>query len=113
MRDAKIADVESYIKISKNHVEKLNKNLNDLLQQAAAMEQRGEPPGENTARDIESVRKQIREQEALITSKRADQEAIRKKYDADLARYRDIKSKAAAAASGEPDDTATAEAKSP
>lgn len=95
-RDSKVADAESYIRITENHVDKLNKNLHDIITQAAAMEQRGEQPGEKVAKDIESVRKQIREQEAFIAEKRADQAAIRERYDADLERYREMKARIAA-----------------
>lgn len=97
-RDGKVADIESRIRITESHVAKLNKNLHDIIQNAAAMEQRGEQPGEKVAQDIANVRNQIKEQEAFIASKRAEQREIRARYDADLVRYREMKARATAAA---------------
>jgi hypothetical protein len=67
------------------------------VQQAAAMEKRGETPGENVAKDIENVRSQIKEQEKFIVDKRAEQEEMRKQFDSDLARYREMKARTGAA----------------
>ncbi|MGQ0657234.1 MAG: hypothetical protein ACT4NU_03930 [Chromatiales bacterium] len=100
-RDGKIADIESRIKLTESHIEKLTKNLTDIIDHAAAMERRGEQPGAKTVSDIESVRAQIRYQAAFIAAKHADQDVVRRQYDAELARYREMKSNVAA-----PDATA-------
>lgn len=96
-RDSRLADIESRIKITNNHIEKLNRNLGEIVQQAAAMEKRGETPGENVARDIENVRGQIKEQENFVADKRAEQEEMRRQFDSDLARYREMKARTGAA----------------
>lgn len=96
-RESRLADLESRIKITNNHIEKLNRNLTDIVQQAADMEKRGETPGENVAKDIENVRNQIREQEKFVADKRAEQDEVRRQFDSDLARYREMKSRTGAA----------------
>jgi multidrug efflux pump subunit AcrA (membrane-fusion protein) len=93
VRDGQISELESRIKITEDHIGKLNKNLNDIVQQAAAMEKRGEKPGQNVELDIENVRKQIKEQEAFIVAKRAEQKDVKARFDSDLQRYREMKSR--------------------
>jgi len=108
-RDGRMAEIESRIKLARSHIDKLNKNLNDIIEHAAAMERRGEQPGEKVEKDIESVRQQIRDQEKFIATKRTEQEAIQKQYDADLVRYREMKTRLNAAAT----ETTSADAKAP
>lgn len=96
-RESRLADLESRIKITNSHIEKLNRNLSEIVQQAADMEKRGEVPGENVAKDIENVRGQIKEQEKFVADKRAEQDVVRRQFDSDLARYREMKARTGAA----------------
>lgn len=107
VRDDKLADVESRIRHAEKDIARLNKNLSDIIEDAAARERRGEQPDAKTAGNIESVRAQIRDQEALIAAKRGDQDAIRKQYDADLERYRDMTATATATAGTPSQETET------
>jgi hypothetical protein len=93
VRDGQIEELEARIKLTENHIEKLHKNLNDIVQHAAAMEKRGEKPDAKVEKDIESVRKQIKEQEGFIVTKRGEQQAVRDRFDSDLKRYREMKSR--------------------
>lgn len=93
VRDGQIEELEARIKLTQSHIEKLHKNLNDIVQHAAAMEKRGEKPDAKVEKDIESVRKQIKEQEAFIVTKRTEQDAVRERFDADLKRYREMKTR--------------------
>ena len=90
-RDGKIANIESEIKLTEGHIEKLRKNLDEIIAQAADIERRGGKPGDKVQADIESVRKQIKDNEAFIEQKKAEQKTVRKQFDADLARYRELK----------------------
>jgi hypothetical protein len=93
VRDGQIEELEARIRLTESHIEKLHKNLNDIVQHAAAMEKRGEKPDAKVEKDIESVRKQIREQEAFIVTKRAEQDTVRERFDSDLKRYREMKTR--------------------
>jgi chromosome segregation ATPase len=93
VRDGQIEELEARIKLTESHIEKLHKNLNDIVQHAAAMEKRGEKPDAKVEKDIESVRKQIKEQEGFIVTKRDEQQAVRDRFDSDLKRYREMKSR--------------------
>ena len=92
-RDGKIANIESEIKLTEGHIEKLRKNLDEIIAQAADIERRGGKPGDKVKSDIENVRKQIEDNEAFIEKKKAEQEAVRKQFDADLVRFRELKGK--------------------
>lgn len=92
-RDGKIANIEAEIKLTEGHIEKLRMNLDEIIAQAADIERRGGTPGDKVQADIESVRKQIKDNEAFIEKKKAEQKAVRKQFDADLVRFRELKGK--------------------
>lgn len=96
-RDGRLSNIESTIKITESQVDKLKNNLDEIIKQAAEMERRGENPGEKVEKDIESVRKQIADKQTFIENKRAEQDAIRKQFDADIARFRELKGQQKAA----------------
>ncbi|HTT08398.1 MAG TPA: hypothetical protein VMH34_06370 [Gammaproteobacteria bacterium] len=93
-RDGKIADIGSQIKITQNYIEKLKGDLDARIAQAADLERRGEKPNEKLQADIESVRGQIKKNEDFIVSKKEEQDSVRKQFDADIARYRELKQNA-------------------
>ncbi|HMM74482.1 MAG TPA: hypothetical protein PJ986_02160 [Gammaproteobacteria bacterium] len=90
-RDGQLTNVEAQVKITESHVVKLNKQLDQMIGQAADIEKRGRKVPENLAENIESVREQIEEQHAFIADKRREQDAIRAKFDADIARFRELR----------------------
>src|SRR5579885_3360764 len=104
-RDGRIAAIESQINITQNYIEKLKGDLNARIAQAADLERRGEKPNDKLQADIESVRGQIKKNEDFIASKKEEETAVRGQFDADIARYRQLKQnppKASAAAADKP-----------
>ncbi len=97
-RDGQTANVEAQIKITESHVAKLNKQLDQMIGQAADVEKRGRKVPENLTRNIDSVREQIDEQHVFIADKRREQDAIRAKFDADIARFRELRAQRTATA---------------
>ena len=95
-RDGKISNLDNQIRLTNSHIDKLKQNLDDIIKQAAATEKRGETPDASVAASIKNVKKQIKENEDFNVKQRAEQEAIRQKFDADLAHYREVKARAKA-----------------
>lgn len=101
-RDGKISNIDSEIKLTEAHIEKLRKNLDEIIAQAADIERRGGKPGDKVKSDIESVRRQIKDNKTFIEQKRAEQKLVRKKFDTDLARYRELKGTTSASDNASP-----------
>ena len=91
-RDGQISHLESQIRLTEGRIEKLKGNLDQVIQTAADQERRGQAPGEKLTEDIESLRNQIKENRAFIDDKRMAQDEIRAQFDADIARFRTLKS---------------------
>jgi len=97
-RDGQIAHLESQIRLTEGHIEKLKKNLDQLIERAADVERRGEQPTAEMLSHVDNVRGQIAENEKFITTKRQEQGDIRTRFDADIARFRELKGVPAEAA---------------
>lgn len=90
-RDGRLAAIESQIRLTENQIEKLETNLASIIKNAADMERQGKTPPERIRDDIASVREQIARNEAFIADKRAEQDAVREEFAADIARFRELK----------------------
>lgn len=90
-RDGQIAHLDSQIRLTDSHIQKLRNNLDQMMERAAERERRGEEPGEEMLANIENVRGQIAENEAFIATKRQEQEDIRQRFAADIERFRELK----------------------
>lgn len=90
-RDGQIAHLDSQIRLVEGHIEKLQDNLNQMIERAADMERRGEKPSADMIKNIDSVRAQITENEEFIATKRKEQDAIRERFATDIERFRELK----------------------
>ena len=90
-RDGQIAHLESQIDLTRSHIDKLEKNLNQMMEGAADIERRGENPGEDLIANISSVRGQIDDNETFISTKEQEQEEIRQRFDTDITRFKELK----------------------
>ena len=90
-RDGQIAHLDSQIRLTRGHISKLETNLDQMIYRAAEVERRGDKPSEDMIANIANVRGQIAENEAFITTKREEQEAIRARFEKDIKRFRDLK----------------------
>jgi chromosome segregation ATPase len=90
-RDGQIAHLDAQIRLTRSHIEKLEKNLDQMIERAADVERRGAAPSEEMIANIESVRDQISENEAFITTKHQEQENIRQRFAADIDRFKELK----------------------
>ena len=79
-RDGKIASLESAISLSNKRIEKLQGELDLLITRAAMQEKKGKAPSEQLVEDIDSLKRQIENNENFIVERKKDQELIREEY---------------------------------
>ncbi len=91
-RDGKLAVIESRIKLAQNRVAKMETNLEQLTSRAAQQERSGRTVAENLQQRIAKVRRRIESHMAYIDDRRGDQDVIRQQFQADLERFRALKS---------------------
>ncbi len=90
-RDGKIKQLESQITLTRSHIDKLQANLDRMMERAAEVERNGETPKDELLRGIDSVRGQISDNEKFIANQKAEQAKITARFDADIARFRELK----------------------
>lgn len=90
IRDRKIAQIEASIKANEQTLAPLRAALARMEAQVADENKSGKPDA-TAVKNVELTKAQIARHEAAIADKRKEQEATRKEYDQDLARYRELK----------------------
>lgn len=91
-RDGQLTNIDSQIKLTEGHVAKLQKSFEQLISKAADFERRNQQIPENLRKDIANLREQIAEQRRFIEDKLEEQVSLRRKFDLDLARFRELRS---------------------
>lgn len=91
-RDGKIAALETTISLTEKRNEKLQAELDKLVEQAATEERAGKSPSEDLVKDIEALRRQIKNNEDFIADKREEQIAVKEEYANSVARFKELKS---------------------
>jgi len=91
--DGKIAALDSTIKLANKRNEKIQANLDKDTATAAAAELAGKQPSENLLKDIDSLERQIKNNNKFIAEKRIEQEDIKKEYAAKIERFNQLKGK--------------------
>ncbi|MCG6864288.1 MAG: DUF4124 domain-containing protein [Thiogranum sp.] len=97
-RDGKIEAIEAVIRITKGRTEKLKQRLGELQRTAANMERAGRPVSDNIKKDIAESRDQLDQNRRYVVNRQAEQEKIRDKFEADIKRFRELKTAQAAEA---------------
>ena len=96
-RDGQMANVESQKKLAESRITKLQKSLDQLISKAADRERRGQRVPSEISKEIANLRGQITDQKKFIVAKDTDALKLKGKFEADLARFRELKAKAALA----------------
>ena len=91
--DGKIAALDSTINLANKRNEKIQANLDKDTATAAAAELAGKQPAEDLLKDIESLERQIKNNDKFIAEKRVEQKDIKKEYAAKIERFNQLKSK--------------------
>ncbi|MCP3870184.1 MAG: DUF4124 domain-containing protein [Gammaproteobacteria bacterium] len=90
-QDGKLSSLDNSILIIRTNIRRLKLRLSDMQHNAANRERRGKKVSKNMLKDIEATRKQLKDSYAVIIRREQDKEEIAKKYNADLARFQQLK----------------------
>ena len=90
-RDGQLTNVESQIRLSETHIKKLDKSLDQMIAGAADAEKHNKPVPKDLSSSIENTRQQIADEKNFIVARRAEEDAIREKFAADIARFRELR----------------------
>jgi hypothetical protein len=100
-RDGKIEAIEAVIRVTNGRTEKLKQRLAELKQRAANLERAGKPVPTRLNTEIDESREQIEQNHRYVENRKAEQRSIRQKFEADINRFRELKTAAAAAENSE------------
>jgi len=89
--DGKIAVNRDIIDITNTGTRTLNENLNNTRTKAANYERAGEKPPESLLEEINSLKRQIMDNDEFIARKQEEIKALERQYEADLKRFRELK----------------------
>lgn len=95
-RDGKIEAIEAVIRVTNGRSEKLKQRLLELKRQAANLERAGKPVPANLNSEIVESRQQILHNLNYVKNRKIEQENIRDKFEADIRRFRELKTAEAA-----------------
>jgi hypothetical protein len=97
VRDRKLAQIEAAIQASEGTLTPLRTVLARMEKQLEEETKRGDQKAiKQTTQSIKQTQEQIARHEATIAAKKAEQIAVRKQYEEELARYRELKKSSAA-----------------
>jgi hypothetical protein len=90
-RDGKVSALKAAVRAAHNRSSKLRGELRTLQSRAADAERAGQTPPGKLAEDMARARDALAENQAFIATKEREQIEVRKAFDVDLARYRELK----------------------
>jgi hypothetical protein len=90
-RERQAASIDATIEITRITITKLEERLAEHKKKAAAQEKQGKALPERLEEDIQSVQGQIDDKNHFIASKEQEKKALFEKFDAELARFRELK----------------------
>lgn len=97
VRDRKLAQIEATIQASEGTLAPLRTVLTRMEGQLAEETKKGDQKAiKQTTNSIKQTKDQIARHEATIAAKKAEQVSVRKQYEEELARYRELKRTSAA-----------------
>lgn len=89
--DGKMAVNRDIIDITNTGSRMLNENLKNSRTKAANYERAGEKPPESVLEEINSLKRQIKDNDEFIARKEAELKVLQRQYEADLKRFRELK----------------------
>ncbi len=92
-RDNKVAAIKGIIDVTNTNTDAAIHNFGRLQKRAADYERGGKPVPDALIQDIRSTERKIEQNKKFVANKKSEMEVIRKKYNADLKRFKELKSK--------------------
>lgn len=90
-RDGQINQLDSQVRQTNITIGKLQKNLDAFISRAADAERKGEKPSKELTDNIDSVRKQIADNQRFIETKHKEQQEIMDRFGDNIKRFRELK----------------------
>lgn len=90
-RDGKIAAIDAVLRITRGRIERTEQALEEMTRRAALLERSGKPIPDTLHEEIRGARAQIQQFLDYIASKRREQESIRREFESDIRRFRELK----------------------
>ena len=90
-RDERVTALEATIKLTQARNDKIQLDLDKRIQTAANAERSGKAPPEALLEDIDSLKRQISNNDKFIEGKRAEQEQIKTEHANDIAHFKKLK----------------------
>ncbi len=90
-RDERLTALDASIKLTEARSEKIKYDLDKRIQKAATEERAGKTPSEALLKDIESLKRQLKNNDTFIEAKRAEQEEIKTAHAKDIAHFKKLK----------------------
>lgn len=90
-RDGKIEAIEAVIRVTNGRSEKLKQRLAELKTRAANLERSGRQVPESLNGEIAESRQQIQQNRHYVVNRETEQQRIRDKFEADIRRFRELK----------------------
>ena len=89
-RDRKLNVIDGIVELSNVTIDSLQGKLADNQKRAANLERSGEELPDSLLTEIDSLKRQIAEKKAYIITQHREAKELRKQFDNDLKRYREI-----------------------
>jgi len=90
-RDEKIAALDTTINLTNKRTEKIQEDLDKRVKRAAAQERSGKEPSADLLKSINSLQRQIKNNDEFIAVKRQEQEQLREQFAKDIERYKELR----------------------
>ncbi len=90
-RDERLTALDAAIKLTEARSEKIQYDLDKRIQKAATAERAGKTPAEDLLKDIESLKRQLKNNNTFIAGKRAEQEEIKAAHAKDIEHFKKLK----------------------
>ncbi len=91
VRDERLATLKTSIKFMRTRNEKIKLKLDNYTQKLADIEKTGKTPPEALLQDIDSLKKQMADNEKFIEGKRAEQEDVKQSHAKDIVNFKRLK----------------------
>jgi len=92
VRKERLRAIDSSIKLAEKRTETIQLDLDKRIQSAADAERAGNAPNEALLKDIESLRRQINNNNEYIAEKRKEYEETSQEYAGNISRFKELKS---------------------
>jgi hypothetical protein len=90
-RDERLTSLDAAIKLTQARNEKIQEDLDRRIKNAAAAERSGKTPSESLLNAIESLKRQLKNNNAFIEGKRKEQEEIKEAHAKDIEHFKKLK----------------------